>query len=236
MTPLRISGKVLGQLALGDDFCPRCFWVKLHCQQHLPFQIFPGIFSSIDSYTKRVTAAHFARYDRPPTWFDEFGELKELVPVPHHSKFCWQDPATGITLSGVPDELVRRKDRTLLILDYKTSRFTSTQDSLLPLYRTQLNSYAFIAERIGMGNVSGLALIYFEPQTAVGADDIDSVVSVDGFSMKFVAKILPVALELETIPPLLAKVRAIFDLPVAPDGKTDCKDCVLLNNLMEIAA
>ena len=79
-------------------------------------------------------------------------------------------------------------------------------------------------------------MIYFEPQTAVGADDVDSVVLGDGFSMKFIAKVLPVALELETIPSLLAKVRAIFDLPVAPDGKADCKDCASLNKLMEIAA
>lgn len=54
--------------------------------------------------------------------------------------------------------------------------------------------------------------------------------------MKFIAKVLPVALELETIPSLLAKVRAIFDLPVAPDGRTDCKDCVLLDKLVEIIA
>jgi len=36
----RISAKNLGELAL-SDFCPRCFWLKLHIRQ-LPFQIFPG--------------------------------------------------------------------------------------------------------------------------------------------------------------------------------------------------
>jgi len=47
MTKLRISAKNLGELAL-SDFCPRCFWLKLHAKR-LPFQIFPGIFSSIDA-------------------------------------------------------------------------------------------------------------------------------------------------------------------------------------------
>ena len=49
---LRIFAKTLGELAL-PGFCPRCFWLKMHTRQ-LPFQIFPGIFSSIDVYTKRV--------------------------------------------------------------------------------------------------------------------------------------------------------------------------------------
>ncbi len=55
MTKLRISAKTLGELAL-PGFCLRCFWLKLHARQ-LPFQIFPGIFSSIDAYTKRVVHA-----------------------------------------------------------------------------------------------------------------------------------------------------------------------------------
>jgi hypothetical protein len=44
---IRISGKDLGALAL-PDFCPRCFWIRRHAPQGLPFQVFPGIFSSID--------------------------------------------------------------------------------------------------------------------------------------------------------------------------------------------
>ena len=55
MTLLRISAKTLGELAL-PDFCQRYFWLKLHAKQ-LPFQIFPGIFSLIDAYTKRVVHA-----------------------------------------------------------------------------------------------------------------------------------------------------------------------------------
>jgi hypothetical protein len=30
-------------------FCPRCFWISRRAR--LPWQIFPGIFSSIDSYS-----------------------------------------------------------------------------------------------------------------------------------------------------------------------------------------
>ena len=172
MKPIQISGKNLGQLALSGEFCPRCFWLRLHCQQRLPYQIFPGIFSTIDSLSKKVTAAHFRRYGKAPDWFNELGKLKELVPVPHHSKFRFMDDTTGILLTGAPDDLVLKVNKTLVVVDYKTARFTENQDSLLPLYRVQLNSYAFIAERIGLGRVSALALVYYEPVTDVDADNL----------------------------------------------------------------
>src|SRR5205814_9298993 len=53
-TQLRISAKTLGLLAL-PNFCSRCFHTRMHCGDKLPFQIFPGIFASIDSYSKKVT-------------------------------------------------------------------------------------------------------------------------------------------------------------------------------------
>ncbi len=71
-----MSGKDLGAIAL-TDFCSRCFWVKLHSRGQLPFQIFPGIFSSIDAYTKRVVHAWFDEFGKPPPW------LKGLDGVNH---------------------------------------------------------------------------------------------------------------------------------------------------------
>ena len=234
--PIQISGKNLGQLALAAEFCPRCFWLRLHSQQRLPYQIFPGVFSSIDAFTKKVTAAHFAQHHRAPAWFKNLGDIKKLIPVPHHSKFRFMDETTGILLTGAPDDLVLKADETLVVVDYKTARFTENQDSLLPLYLVQLNSYAVIGERIGLGTVSALALIYYEPMTDVGADDVDSVVAADGFAMRFVAKVLPVELALDKIPLLLARVREIYDLQYPPTGRAGCRDCRLLDGLVELLA
>lgn len=203
---IRISGKHLGQLAL-RDFCQCCFWIRLKCSDKLPFQIFPGIFSSIDSYTKKVTAVHHQKYGEVPQWLDGFGELGEPLPIPHHSVFQTLDKTTNILLTGVPDELFRRPDGSLVILDNKTARFTKNQDVLLPLYEVQLNAYAWIAERLGMGKVNGLGLVYYEPQTEMTTENVDEVLADDGFSMKFQAKALPLDLRLDRIPPLLHQVR-----------------------------
>jgi hypothetical protein len=233
-TQLRISGKNLGQLALAD-FCPRCFWVKMQCGNKLPYEIFPGIFSSIDKYTKKITNLHFERHQRIPQWFDGFGNLGQPIAVPHHSVFRIVDEATNILLTGVPDEMLRQTDGSLFIADDKTARFTGHQDELLPMYITQLNAYALIAERINLGHVIGLGLIYHEPQTDIGQDDIDSVCTGEGFSMGFVAKLLPIELRPSMIPPLLQRVREICDMPTAPAGRDGCEDCQRLNRLVEVA-
>ena len=229
---LRISAKHLGQIALAD-FCPRCFWIRLRCGDKLPFQIFPGIFSSFDSFQKKVTTLHHQKYATAPKWLDGFGELGEPLPIPHHSVFQILDTATNILLTGVPDEMFRRKDGTLVILDNKTARFTANQDSLLPLYEIQLNAYGWIAERLGMGTVGKLGLVYYEPQTNLTTENFDEVLADDGFAMRFQAKVLPLDLRLDRIPPLLHQVRSIFDLAKAPTGRDGCRDCKLLDGLLK---
>ena len=231
MEQIRISGKNLGQLALGD-FCERCFFLRLKRQNKLPFQIFPGIFSSIDAYSKRITNSHYQKHGRLPKWFKTLGKLGKPIEVPHHSKFSFLDPVTGILLTGAPDEMFQRPDGSLFIVDYKTARLTDHQDKLHGMYAVQLNAYAVITQRIGMGKVGGLALIYYEPKTDVDADAVDAVVEPDGFAMRFKAKILPVELEPDKIPPLLGRVREIYDMPFPPTGRAECKDCGLLAGLV----
>ena len=90
MTPessqIRISAKTLGSLAL-EDFCPRCFWLKMKLEQKLPWFIFPGIFSSIDSYSKNITWSYFDKYGKLPKWFAPYGTFMRPVQVPHHTRF-----------------------------------------------------------------------------------------------------------------------------------------------------
>jgi hypothetical protein len=232
---IQISAKTLGQLAL-PTFCDRCFYVRLRCHDRIPYAIFPGIFSSIDSFSKKVTASHFAKHGRVPHWFDRFGELGTPIRVPHWSKFNITDATTGITLTGVPDEILRRPDGTLFIGDYKCARFTDKADELLPLYAVQTNVYAHIAQAVGLGHTSGMGLLYYEPPSELAVEDTDTLIGKDGFLMRFSAKVLPIELNTKMVPPLLARVREIANLPYAPSGRDGCKDCALLENLVAVAA
>ena len=133
---LQISGKDLGALAQAG-FCPRCFWISRRAR--LPWQIFPGIFSSIDSYSKKVVHGEFDK-GRAPAWLAPLGPLTGYREPPSAHRFRVPLAEHGILLTGAPDAIFERADGTLVIADYKTSRFTPHQDRLLPVYRVQLNA------------------------------------------------------------------------------------------------
>lgn len=230
MTQIRISAKVLGELAL-PDFCPRCFWIKLKCKK-LPYQIFPGIFTSIDSYTKKVVHLYFEKHDGLPAWFGGFGSLGQPVEVPPLNQFRIIDKDTNIMLTGIPDEIFRKPDGSYFIVDYKTARFTGNQDRLLPMYTVQLNAYAYIAERTSFNPINGLGLIYYEPATDIRTKVIDLLTYDDRFSMYFVAKLLSIEYYPDSIKNHLRKTREIYDLPRPPEGVRKCENCKLLSNLI----
>ena len=232
---IRISAKNLGQLAL-DNCCKRCFWLKLKLNFKLPFQMFPGIFSSLGSYSKKITGCYFEKFKTFPPWFNAFGEFEEIIPVPHWRKFYFIDKETKIKLSGVPDEILKKKNGSLTIIDYKTSKFTEAKNSLGLLYKAQLNSYAWIAEKLGLSPVGGLALIYYQPETdiiEISEKELKKLVSSDKFKMLFSAHLIEVELEPEkVVKPLLRKVRELADMKKAPDGIEGCEDCEKLERLV----
>lgn len=225
---IRISAKTLGAMAL-PTFCERCFQLQLRVQHRLPFQIFPGIFSSIDSYTKKIVHGAFDGNGSPPFWLRELGDLVEYREPPHHSKFNLIDHRYNIFLTGMPDGIFVLRGGSFIIVDYKTARFTGHQDELFPMYEVQLNVYARVAEEYGFSPVSGLALIYMEPMT--DGQDFCARCQQDGFDMGFSARILPVTLNSDLIDPLLARTREIHDCVEQQLSAEGCKNCVLLSEL-----
>lgn len=230
---ITISAKSLGELAL-PDFCTRCFWIKLKVGNKLPFQIFPGIFSSIDSYSKRIVYSWFDRHKGPPVWLTGLGYITGYTKSPHYSKFYIMDKNTGITLRGSPDIIFNKKDGGYVIADFKTAKYTEKQDQLLPMYETQLNAYALIGVQRGISPVSDLALIYTEPVTDETATTCDEHHRENGFIMGFSVCIKPVAINPGSVQALLARTREIYELNDIPRHTEGCKDCQCLERLVEI--
>ncbi len=232
---IRISAKNLGELAM-PSFCPRCFWLKLHLGNKLPFQIFPGIFSSIDSYTKQMVHRWFDSHEgQCPSWMECLGDIAGYIEPPTYKTFNVVHLESNVLLTGTPDCVLKRSDNSYMIVDYKTARYTDTQDTLMPMYEVQLNAYAYIGERCGLKPISDLALIYMEPLTGQDAVRDATNHKNDGFAMGFKANVHKVGLKPNMIPSLLEKTREIYDLPSAPSGCNGCKDCQLLDNLIQVA-
>ena len=230
--PISISAKNLGKVAM-PGFCPRCFWIEMRAEG-IPYQIFPGIFSSIDSYGKRLVHGWFDRHQSAPPWLAGLGKIAGYVNPPHYSKFSLLDPKCNVLLRGTPDGILVLEDGSHVIIDYKTAKFTTYQDALFPMYEVQLNAYAMIGEQRGLAPVSGLALVYTEPVTRDDIAQRDSSHTDSGFVMEFTAHIKPVKLKPGMISPLLSEVRRIYDLRSPPESPEDCKDCRLLQGLIDL--
>ena len=231
---VRISAKNLGQLKL-PDYCPRCFYLKLKLQFSLPWQVFPGIFSTIDSYSKKITWQYYKKHKVVPPWFKPFGKFTGLLKVPHWSKFYVVDEQFNIKLNGMPDDIFIMADGRYFIVDYKTAKFTDTQDELIGMYKVQLNGYAYIFEKLGMGKVGGLGLCYYEPLGNAPVNKLEKVLQENGFVMPFKAHLKKVKLDPGGIVlPLLKEVRKLVDRKKAPGGRDGCKDCEVLEDLVGV--
>ena len=232
MEQIKISAKNLGQVAL-EDFCPRCFWIKLKMANKLPWQIFPGIFSSIDAYTKKCAHALIDKGERTG-WMQAMGDIRAYHKTPHWSKFKADFPEYGITLNGIMDDIFELADESFVIPDYKTAKYTANQDKLLPLYAIQLNGYKAIAEATGFDKVSSLWLVYFEPAT--DEEDAKSRTGIGGFSMAFTAKPVQVAIDRPALDAALQKTREIYDATVLPKKAEGCKDCDSMSGIIDLLA
>ena len=206
--------------------CDRCAWIKLHTKK-LPWQIFPGIFSTIDAYTKKIVHNWIDREADKPQFLTDLG-ITGHIKVPHWSKFT-METEFGITLSGAPDDLLTGPAG-IHIPDYKTAKFTETQDKLYPMYAAQVNGYAKIAISTGL-DVSGLSLIYMVPKTE---DEFVEIGAKDPwcFLMGFFPHFLPVELNTGMLDPLLERARKIYDGDIPARGDK-CEDCLALDEIWE---
>ena len=225
---LRISGKDLGALAL-EGFCPRCFWIGRHFST--PYRgPFPGVFSNIDSYTKQAVQDYFDKHGRLPKWLAGVGDAAEIISV---DRWGFKVQYGDITLTGVPDMVFRHRKAGFGVVDYKTARYTGTQDALMPMYTVQLNAYAYILEGIGRKPVVSLHLAYFEPpQREEYGSLLPSRTTDAGIEMPLGVSLHRVEVDTESIPRLLDRAAEIYRMPRPPKGAEGCEDCAKLDTMM----
>ncbi len=128
-------------------------------------------------------------------------------------------------LTGEADGIFELADGSLVIVDYKTAKYTATQDERLPTYVTQLNSYAVIAAHLGLGKVSKLALIYMEPITECSTS-MATYCSPSGLQMHLTPKLVPVNLNEYIVHQYIHQAAVIYKTPLSNlQERTGCKDC-----------
>ena len=134
-----------------------------------------------------------------------------------------------------PDERFLLADGTVAILDYKTSKYVPGKvDELLPMYRVQLGGYRWLTRHLENRETSVTSLIYYSPidEHQLG----DNEILADGFNMRFQGTSVPITTSTEEVESLLLKAKQIANNPCIPPAACGCKDCGLLDQLMELKA
>ena len=163
------------------------------------------------------------------------GDVVTLEQVPHYTRFRVTDPRSGVTLRGEPDDVLRLVGDTYHIVDYKTARFTSNAEGMYPRYEAQLNAYADIGNRTVFSPVSGLSLIYLEPDTDVEGDPDLLARSREEFLLGFSPKLRSVEMKPDSfVEALLLAAREIDEQDTPPAGRSGCQECQAVEDLVEL--
>ena len=228
-----ISATQLGELSQRWT-CPRCFWLRSRLKGQLPYQQFPAVFSHIDHFSKDLIKQSFDRGELPE-WIKVHGDFREALPVPGYQKFKALDQDSGILLGGVPDALWVTGARELVIVDWKTSRVSEGELKKWESYVTQLNAYAWIAERqqnVEFPPVRWLALLYTEPLSLNEAEE--GVDRFNGFVLPFRTVWKEVELQPGRVEKLLLKAQNILSSETPPKSMRNCFECGKVDKMTQL--
>jgi hypothetical protein len=228
-----ISATQLGELSQRWT-CPRCFWLRSRLKGQLPYQQFPAVFSQIDRFSKDLIKQSFDRGELPE-WIKVHGDFREALPVPGHQKFKAFDQDSGFLLGGVPDALWVTGAEELVIVDWKTSRVSEGELKKWESYVTQLNAYAWIAERlqnVELPPVRRLALLYTEPLSLKETEE--GISRANGFVLPFRTIWKEVELQTGRVEKLLLKAQSILSSETQPKSMRNCFECGKVEKMTQL--
>ncbi len=157
------------------------------------------------------------------------GDIIRYEKVPHWSKNTFHDEKSNIALHGAQDDILICTDGQRVVPDYKTAKYSETQDKLLSMYLVQENVYSILSEKDNQEPVK-LFLVYMEPCTdaSMAVNNIDHC----GFKLCFSGIVVPIERDRKIVRQALTITREIYEMEKPPDSRTGCKDCDNLDKII----
>src|ERR1039458_5722423 len=122
-----------------QDYCPACYCFSIGMGFRPPFDMsMPGIMHNLDRFEKLLVQAQFKAKGVAPKWLSDLGCAE---PVAFPAKMTMEFPDYGLTLAGMPDEVLSGPDDSLVLVDYKTAKCKGDDDPFMACYKTQLLGY-----------------------------------------------------------------------------------------------
>lgn len=231
MEPFNISAKNLSAFAMPNVDLASA-WYLLRMDFHKLWEVFPSIFNDFDRRQKRFVRLHIDKYHRSPASFGEFADATRYLEV---GRMKYWDPATNVTVTAIPDEVLELPNGKLAVVDFKSARFSSGQDKLRPLYHAQLSTYSWMVEKQGHGQVEKAGLIYFEPVMDESDESLLKCATKKGYDQPWITTPVPIKIDRKQPEALLKVVRKLRDMSVPPACNGNCHtDCSRIAELYQI--
>jgi len=196
--------------------CKRCFYLKIVSGYLRPRTIMPKIFTVIDNQMKDFFNGK--QLDSIVSGFPlgvvEYGEKwvqSQPITFPDTSSTCF--------LKGKFDTVVKFKDGTYGVIDFKTSERKAEH---IGFYARQLHSYAYALENPAPGKfsvapISRLGLLVYEPNSFSGALNAASL----GGALSWIE----IRRNDKEFFEFLREVISVLEQPTLPGGSPSCEWC-----------
>jgi hypothetical protein len=185
-----------------------------------------AIFKQAEQAEMAVFGNLLERKDGLPREFEPFRDLVGRVEYPRDWRKFQHRLDSGVVIYGEPDEICEVSDGSRAVLDHKTARPKDGTDPLLPVYETQVNGYALIAERgLKLGEVSKGGLIYWTADHEKVIESPERAYRDQRLWISFVPTPVPIEIDYSILDDPLKEAVRLWDLRTAPDRTEKCPDC-----------
>jgi CRISPR/Cas system-associated exonuclease Cas4 (RecB family) len=199
--------------------CERCFWLRVNQGVKRPTGPFPSLPGGMDDMIKTYFDKFRSRGEQPP----ELDEAEvDAIPLQDTDFLAkarkWQtepkyhDEANDVLLRGGVDDLLRREDGSIIVLDYKTRGYPP-KDEVPDYYARQVNLYNLILRENGYDTADHGLLLYYYP------DQIQ-----DTGEVLFENEVKQVPVDIEAARKFLRDAAETLNGSI-PDHNPDCDFC-----------
>lgn len=207
--------------------CPRCFYLDNKLGTKRPSFPSFNLNLAVDELLKKEFDAYRSTQTAHPLM--ESNRI-DAVPFMHDALATWRDNFEGIThtdtasnllVSGAVDDIWKKPDGTLIVVDYKATskleRIESLGDSPWEMqYERQLGVYRWLLERNGFSVDTTAYLVYANASKSM--DRFDN-------TLTFETTLVPCTTNIDWIEPTLAAIKDCLESDMIPVPGQQCEYC-----------
>lgn len=204
--------------------CPRCFWLDLHHKIKRPPSYPYTLASAVDYLVKQEFDKYREKGKLPSIFVAQKIKAKlyageDLATWRNNFKgISFADEDLNASLYGAVDDILEFSDGSLAVVDYKSTG--SREITVYDDYRKQMDTYAYILERMGHKVHPEAYFVFYQVDKTGG-----------GFknSLPFTEEIRAVTIDSSWVPKAFEKAITLARQKTAPSSAPECVHCAYVS-------